>query len=45
MRRVLDIMKGREFQKAVAALPGYKATDTGAVYSVKEFLDRLEGSQ
>ena len=29
MRRVLDIMKGREFQKAVAALPGYEATDTG----------------
>ena len=45
MRRVLDIMKGREFQKAVAALPGYKATDTGVVHSVKEFLDRLEASQ
>jgi molybdate transport repressor ModE-like protein len=45
MRRVLDIMKGQEFQTAVAALPGYRATDTGVVYSVKEFLDRLEGSK
>src|ERR1700742_934464 len=33
MRRVLDIMKGKEFQKAVAALPGYKATDTGGGHS------------
>jgi len=41
MRRVLNIMKGREFQKAVVALPGYKATDTGTVYSVKDFPDRL----
>ena len=45
MQRVLDIMKGSEFQKAVAALPGYKATDTGVVHSVKEFLNRLEASQ
>ena len=42
MRRVLDIMKGKEFHKAVAALPGYKATDTGMVHTVKEFLDRLD---
>jgi hypothetical protein len=42
MRRVLDIMKGQEFQTAVAALPGYKATDTGVVHSVKEFLDRFD---
>ncbi len=39
MRRVLDIMKGREFQSAVAALPGYKAADTGVVHSVEAFLD------
>ena len=45
MRRVLDIMKGREFQKAVAALPGYKATDTGVVHSVKDFLDQLNSSK
>src|SRR6201991_4675714 len=42
MRRVLDIMKGREFQKAVAALPGYEATDTGVVRTVKEFLDQVD---
>ena len=42
MRRVLDIMKGKEFHKAVASLPGYKATETGAVHTVKEFLDRLD---
>ena len=42
MRRVLDIMKGQEFQTAVAALPGYKAADTGVVHSVKEFLDRFD---
>jgi hypothetical protein len=35
-------MKGGEFQKAVAALPGYVATDTGSVYSVKEFLERMD---
>src|SRR6202044_749664 len=44
MRRVLDIMKGQEFQTAVAALPGYKATDTGVVHSVKEFLDRFDST-
>src|SRR5882724_5192991 len=37
MRRVLDIMKGGEFHKAVAALPGYEATDTGSVHTVREF--------
>ncbi len=45
MRRVLDIMKGKEFQKAVVALPGYTAIDTGVVHSVKEFLDRLGSSK
>jgi molybdate-binding protein len=42
MQRVLDIMKGREFHKAVAALPGYVAAHTGAVRSVKEFLERVD---
>jgi hypothetical protein len=42
MGRVLDIMTGLDFQTAVAALPGYKATDTGIVHSVKEFLDRFD---
>jgi hypothetical protein len=44
MRRVLDIMKGREFHEAVAALPGYVAANTGAVSSVKEFLERVDAS-
>jgi hypothetical protein len=26
----------------VAALPGYKATDTGEVHTVREFLDRVD---
>jgi molybdate transport repressor ModE-like protein len=42
MRRVLDIMKGSEFHKAVAALPGYEATNTGSVHTVKEFLDQID---
>jgi molybdate-binding protein len=42
MQRVLDIMKGREFQQAVAALPGYVATSTGSVSSVKAFLERMD---
>jgi hypothetical protein len=42
MRRMLDIMKGTEFQTAVAALPGYAATNTGAVHTVKEFLDQVD---
>jgi hypothetical protein len=42
MRRVLDIMKGREFHKAVATLPGYVAANTGSVSSVKEFLERMD---
>src|SRR5947207_7883706 len=39
MRRVIDIMKGREFQEGVASLPGYVATSTGTVHTVKEFLE------
>ena len=42
MQRVLDIMKGAEFHAAIAALPGYVATDTGAVSTVKDFLDRMD---
>ena len=44
MRRVLDIMKGREFHDEVASLPGYVATDTGNVSTVKEFLERVDGA-
>jgi molybdate transport repressor ModE-like protein len=42
MRHVLDIMKGREFHKAIATLPGYEATNTGSVHTVKEFLDQID---
>ena len=41
MRRVLDVMKGREFHEAVASLPGYVATSTGTVNTVKEFLESV----
>ena len=41
MRRVLDIMKGREFQEGVASLPGYVAASTGTVHTVKEFLESV----
>jgi hypothetical protein len=35
-------MRGREFHAEVASLPGYVATDTGTVSSVKEFLESVE---
>src|SRR6201990_2647786 len=41
MRRVLDIMKGREFHDEVASLPGYVATHTGTVNTVKAFLESV----
>ena len=41
MRRVIDIMKGSEFQREVASLPGYVATDTGMVSTVKAFLESV----
>jgi molybdate transport repressor ModE-like protein len=41
MRRVLEVMKGKEFHKAVAALPGYVAANTGSVSTVREFLDSV----
>jgi len=34
MRRVLDIMTGNEFHKAVATLPGYVAANTASVSTV-----------
>jgi len=45
MQRVLDIMKGREFHRAVATLPGYVAANTGSVSSVKEFLERMDANR
>ena len=44
MHHVLDIMKGREFQEAIATLPGYIAANTGTVSTVKEFLERMDAS-
>src|SRR6476469_5187990 len=42
MQRVLDVMKGREFHEAIAALPGYIAANTGAVSTVKDFLESMD---
>jgi molybdate-binding protein len=41
MQRLLGVMKGSEFHKAVAALPGYVAANAGSVSTVAEFLDSL----
>jgi molybdate-binding protein len=41
MRRVIDVMKGREFHEGVASLPGYVTTSPGAVSTVKEFLESV----
>lgn len=41
MQRVLGIMTGGEFHREVASLPGYVATDTGMVSTVKEFLESV----
>jgi hypothetical protein len=35
-------MKGHEFHKAVAALPGYVAANPGSVSTVREFLDSVD---
>jgi len=45
MQRVLDIMKSKEFHKAVGALPGYVASKTGAVSGVKEFLEKMHSDR
>lgn len=42
MQRLLEVMKGREFQQAVAALPGYRTANTGSVSTVKEFLESVD---
>ncbi|CCE01929.1 substrate-binding domain-containing protein [Bradyrhizobium sp. STM 3809] len=42
MRRVLAVMTGEEFHRAIAALPGYQPAETGAVHTIGEFLERLD---
>jgi hypothetical protein len=42
MQRVLAVMKGQEFHKAVAELPGYIATNSGSVSTVQEFLESVD---
>jgi molybdate transport repressor ModE-like protein len=37
MKRVLEIMRGEEFQSAIGQLPGYQCVDTGLVKSVSTF--------
>src|ERR1700754_1139195 len=44
MQRLLDVMKGQEFQAAVAALPGYRTANTGSVSTVKEFLESVDAA-
>jgi molybdate transport repressor ModE-like protein len=43
MQRVLDVMKGQAFHDAVSQLPGYVAASPGAVSTVREFLDIVDG--
>jgi hypothetical protein len=38
-------MKGSEFHRAIAALPGYIAADTGAVSTVKAFLESMDAER
>jgi molybdate-binding protein len=42
MQRLLDVVKGHAFHAAVAALPGYRTVNTGAVNTVREFLDSID---
>lgn len=39
MKRILEIMRGTDFQDAIAALPGYAAVDTGVVKTVNDAFD------
>ena len=43
MQRVIEIIRSKDFQAAVAALPGYIPSDTGAVSGVKLFLEKMHG--
>src|SRR5882757_8243593 len=41
MQRILDILRSREFQRAVNALPGYDSSGCGSVLSVAEAFTEL----
>ncbi|MGY3605377.1 substrate-binding domain-containing protein [Bradyrhizobium sp. Leo121] len=45
MRRLLEIMKSGAFHKAIDALPGYVASETGKVSGVKDFLERMHSDR
>lgn len=36
MKRVLEIMRGEEFQAAISRLPGYRSSDAGTVKTISE---------
>ncbi len=36
MQRVLEIMRGKEFHAAIAALPGYRVKDAGAIKTISQ---------
>lgn len=42
MQRILQIIKGGEFNHAVSTLPGYIAVNAGTVSTVPRFLDNVE---
>ena len=42
MKRVLSIMRGKEFQAAISQLPGYRLKDAGSVKTVTEAFERSQ---
>lgn len=44
MQRILAIMRSSDFHKAVASLPGYTPSETGAVSTVKAFLEKMDAA-
>jgi len=44
MQRILAIVRSADFHLAVASLPGYTPSETGAVSTVKAFLEKMEAA-
>jgi molybdate transport repressor ModE-like protein len=42
MKRVLEIIRGEEFQSAISSLPGYKCVDTGSVRAPSVVFQNLQ---